>query len=179
MPDTQTQYPPVPPDDLNRSMASANPDHEGKLPHIGLVGDTYTITIDGEDTKGRFCLVDMHIPPGGGPGPHRHNFEETFIVLNGEIEATFRGKKSVVHAGETVNIPANAPHMFHNTSANPARLLCICSPAGQEKFFLEVGVPVATRTTAPPKLDDQQMAAFLEKAKTLAPKYQTELLREA
>ncbi len=89
-----------------------------------------------------FCVVDMHIPPGGGPGPHRHDFEETFIVLDGEIEATFRGKQTVVHAGETINIPANAPHRFHNTSARPARVICICSPAGQEKFFLEVGVPV-------------------------------------
>jgi quercetin dioxygenase-like cupin family protein len=179
MPETRTQFPPVPPDDLNRTLTFANPDHEGKLPHIGLVGDTYTIAVDGDDTNGRFCVVDMHIPPGGGPGPHRHDFEETFIVLDGEIEATFRGKKSVVHAGETINIPANAPHMFHNTSADAARLLCICSPAGQEKFFLEVGVPVATRTTTPPKLDDKQMAAFLEKAKALATKYHTELLKEA
>jgi quercetin dioxygenase-like cupin family protein len=179
MPDPQTQYPPLPPDDLNRTLTSANPDHEGKLPHIGLVGDTYTITVDGDDTNGRFCVVDMHIPAGGGPGPHRHDFEETFIVLDGEIEATFRGKKSVVGAGETINIPANAPHQFHNASANTARLICICSPAGQEKFFLEVGVPVATRTTAPPKLDDKQMAAFLDKAKGLAPKYRTELLKEA
>jgi uncharacterized cupin superfamily protein len=100
-------------------------------------------------------------------------------VLNGEIEAIFRGKKSVVRGGETINIPANAPHQFHNASANTARLICICSPAGQEKFFLEVGVPVATRTTAPHKLDDKQMAAFLEKAKALAPKYHTELLKEA
>jgi hypothetical protein len=83
MPETHTQYPPLPPDDLNRALTSANPDHEGKLPHIGLVGDTYTITVDGDDTKGRFCVVDMHIPPGGGPGPHRHDFEETFIVLDG------------------------------------------------------------------------------------------------
>jgi quercetin dioxygenase-like cupin family protein len=179
MPETEKQYPPVPPDDLDRKMVSANPDREGRLQRIGLVGDTYTIALDGDDTNGRFCLIDMHIPPGGGPGPHRHNFEETFIVLAGEIEATFRGKKSVVHAGETVNIPANAPHMFHNTSAQAVRMLCICSPAGQEKFFLEVGVPVATRTTAPPPLDDKEMAAFLEKAKALAPKYQTELLKEA
>jgi quercetin dioxygenase-like cupin family protein len=179
MPDPQTQYPPIPPDDLNRTLTLANPDHEEKLPHIGLVGDTYTVTVDGDDTKGRFCVVDMHIPAGGGPGPHRHDFEETFIVLDGEIEATFRGEKSVVSAGKTINIPANAPHQFHNASANPARLICICSPSGQEKFFLEVGVPVATRTTAPPKLDDKQMAAFLDKAKGLAPKYRTELLKEA
>ena len=58
-------------------------------------------------------------------------------------------------------------------------MICICSPAGQEKFFLEIGIPVATRTTTPPKLDDKQMTAFLEKAKVLAPKYRTELLQEA
>ena len=179
MPETQKTFPSLPPDDLNRTLTSSNPDHEGKFPHISLVGDTYTITVDGDDTEGRFCVVDMHIPPGGGPGPHRHDFEETFIVVNGEIEATFRGKKSVVHAGETVNIPANAPHQFQNTSGNSARMICICSPAGQEKFFLEIGIPVATRTTTPPKLDDKQMAAFLEKAKVLAPKYHTELLKEA
>jgi quercetin dioxygenase-like cupin family protein len=179
MPNPQAHYPAVPPDDLSRALASADPDKDGKLPHIGLVGDTYTITVDGDDTKGRFCVVDMHVPPGGGPGPHRHDFEETFIVLEGEIEATFRGEKRAVHAGETINIPANAPHRFHNASAKSARLICICSPAGQEKFFLEVGVPVATRTTAPPNLDIQQMAAFLEKARALAPKYRTELLKEA
>ena len=179
MPETKMQYPPIPPDDLTRRLAFANPDQDGKLPHIGLVGDTYTITVDGDDTSGRFCVVDMHIPHGGGPGPHRHDFEETFIVLNGEIEASFRGKKSVVHAGETINIPANASHMFHNTSGSAVRLLCICSPAGQEKFFLEIGVVVATRTAVPPELSDEQMAAFLEKAKALAPKYKTELLKEA
>jgi uncharacterized cupin superfamily protein len=120
----------------------------------------------------------MHIPPGGGPPPHRHDFEETFILLEGEIEATFRGKKSVVKAGETVHIPANAPHQFHNASSKPVRMLCICSPAGQEKFFAEVGVPVATRTTPPPQLNEKQQAEFVEKAKALAPKYRTELLKE-
>jgi len=169
----------IPADSLTRTLTFANPDKQGKLPHIGLVGDTYTITVDGDDTNGRFCVVDMHVPPGGGPGPHRHDFEETFIVVEGEIEAAFRGEKRVVRAGETINIPANAPHQFHNGSGEPARLICICSPAGQEKFFLEVGVAVATRTTAPPALDEQEMAAFLEKARALAPLYRTELLKEA
>jgi uncharacterized cupin superfamily protein len=121
----------------------------------------------------------MHIPPGGGPPPHRHDFEETFILLEGEMEATFRGRKLIVRAGDTLNIPANAPHQFYNASTGPVRLLCICSPAGQEKFFLEVGVPVATRTTRPPSLNEKEQAAFIEKVKALAPKYRTELLKEA
>jgi quercetin dioxygenase-like cupin family protein len=81
-------------------------DHNAQ--HIGLVGDTYTNLLTGKDTAGRFCLIDMHVPPSGGPPPHRHDFEESFIVLEGKIEATFRGAKSLVTAGETINIPANA-----------------------------------------------------------------------
>jgi quercetin dioxygenase-like cupin family protein len=167
------------PDDLKRTLSLAQPDKDGDVEHIGLVGDTYTVTVSGEDTAGRFCVIDMHIPPGGGPPPHRHDFEETFIVLEGEIEATFRRMKSVVRAGDTVNIPANAPHRFHNTSANATRMLCICSPAGQEKFFKEVGVKVATRTTPPPKLSPQEQETFVKKAMALAPQYRTELLKEA
>ncbi len=168
----------IPPDNPRRNLILARSDDQ-TLPHIGLVGDTYTTLLSGKDTAGRFCLVDMHIPPGGGPPPHRHDFEESFVVIEGEIEATFRGVKSVAAAGQTLNIPANAPHQFHNKSDRPARLLCICSPAGQEEFFAKVGVPVATRTTAPPKLDEKGEAEFRAKAQALAPPYKTELLRSA
>jgi quercetin dioxygenase-like cupin family protein len=171
-------YPPIPPDDPNRTLTLGRPNEDGKLQHIGLVGDTYTVVVSGNDTNERFCVIDMHVPPGGGPGPHRHDFEETFILLEGEIEVTFRGEKSTVRAGDTVNIPSNAPHQFHNAFSTPARMICICSPAGMDRFFIEVGVPVATRTTPPPKLNEKQMEEFLEKAKALAPKYSTELLRE-
>ena len=173
-----TQYPPVPPDDLSRRPTVANPDGPN-LPHIGLVGDTYTVLLSGKDTAGRYCVIDMHIPPGGGPPPHRHDFEESFILQHGEIEATIWGVKSLAKAGDTVHIPANAPHQFHNTSDKPVRLLCICSPSGQEQLFAQVGVPVATRTTPPPVLDPAAQAEFRAKAEALAPKYRTELLKQA
>ncbi len=174
-----TEYPAVPADDLARTITLARPDKDPTLPHISLVGDTYTILLSGDETNGKFSLIDMFIPPGGGPPPHRHDFEETFILLEGEIEATFRGEKSVVKAGETVNIPANAPHQFHNSSSETVRMLCICAPAGQEKLFAEVGIPVASRTTATPKLDEKQQAEFVEKVRALAPKYRTEFLKDA
>jgi quercetin dioxygenase-like cupin family protein len=172
-----SQYPAIPPDDLRRQLAVARPDQDGTLPHLGLVGDTYTILLTGADTAGRYTLIDMHVPPGGGPPPHRHDFEEMFTVLDGEIAVTFRGERSVARAGETVNVPANAPHAFTNASDRPARLLCVCAPAGQEDFFLAVGDRVATRTTPPPGLDDAARAAFIAKSQALAPHYRTELLR--
>src|SRR5690606_6892039 len=119
----------VPPDDLRRHLALARPNSDETLSHLGVVGDTYTLLLTGKDTAGRFCLIDMLVPPGGGPPPHRHDFEEMFSVLEGEIEITFRGAKSVLRTGETANIPSNAPHQFHNASKHPARLLCLCSPA--------------------------------------------------
>jgi len=170
---------PLPADDLTRTLAFSDPNTNPTLPHYGLVGDTYTITVSGHHTNGAFCVIDMHIPPGGGPPPHRHNFEETFILLEGELEATFRGNKSIVSAGQTVNIPANAPHQFHNSSSAPVRLLCICSPAGMDEFFAKVGVPVATRTTPPLALDQAQQAEFMQKALALASKYRTEFLPHA
>jgi quercetin dioxygenase-like cupin family protein len=169
-------YPPVPDDDPARSLAVARPDADSSLTHLGLVGDTYTILLSGADTAGQYTLIDMHVPPGGGPPPHRHDFEEMFSVLEGEVLLTFRGEQLVARAGETVNVPANAPHGFANASDRPARLLCVCAPPGQEEFFLEVGVRVATRTQAPPALDEAAQAAFGARARALAPKYRTELL---
>ena len=168
----------IPADDPRRNLLIQNADNK-KATHVGLVGDTYTILLSGTDTAGQFCLIDMHVPPGGGPPPHRHDFEETFILLEGELEATFRGETRSANAGDTIHIPANAPHQFHNSSSKPVRMLCICSPAGQEEFFKEVGTLVATRTAVPPKLDEVQQAAFIRKVIELAPKYRTELLKEA
>jgi mannose-6-phosphate isomerase-like protein (cupin superfamily) len=168
----------IPPDNLQRHLALAQTGTDEKLPHIGVVGDTYTILLTGIDTAGRFCLIDMYIPPNGGPPPHRHDFEETFAVLEGELQATFRGKKQVVRAGETINIPANAPHQFRNSSSHPVRMLCICSPAGQEEFFMEIGIRVATRTTPPPMLDEAAQEELKAKVAALAPKYRTELLQQ-
>ena len=168
---------PIPPDDRSRNLTLARPDDDQTLPHIGVVGDTYTILLSGNDTDGRYCLIDMLVAPGGGPAPHRHDFEETFIVLQGEVTATFRGQVTVVKAGQTAHVPANAPHEFHNLSGQPMRMLCLCGPAGQEEFFEQIGIALPTRTTPTPKLDEAAQATFEAKSKALAPKYRTEQLQ--
>ena len=56
-------------------------------------------------------------------------------------------------------------------------MLCTCSPAGQEEFFLAIGKAVASRTTLAPKPAEKEMEAFIRKAEELAPRYRTELLK--
>jgi quercetin dioxygenase-like cupin family protein len=167
----------IPPDDPARRLSVARPDEDQSLPHLGLVGDTYTILVAGSDTNGRYTLIDMHVPPGGGPPTHRHDFEEMFTVLDGEVEVTFRGESIRARVGETINVPANGPHGFRNAGQGPARLLCLCAPAGQDEFFTLVGQPLATRTSPPPPpLGPAAQAAFIATVRSLAPRYRTELL---
>jgi quercetin dioxygenase-like cupin family protein len=163
-------------DDPTRELAIARPDDEA-LVHLAVVGDTYTVLLSGEQTAGRFAMIDMLIPPGGGPPPHRHNFEECFRVLAGSIEVRLRDLPPVrLEAGDSANIPANAPHAFRNTADAAARLLCTVAPAGLESFFAEFGDRVATRTSAAPELSDVERRNRLERAAAKAPEYGIEML---
>lgn len=165
----------LPDDDQRRELVVADPDAPGAL-HISLAGNTYTMLITGEQTGGRYCLIDMHVPDGGGPPPHRHDFEEMFIVLDGQVDFTFRGRTRTVPAGSSVNIPANAPHFFKNTSGAPVRMLCMCTPAGQEEYFGQVGDPVGSRTAPPPPLSPEELNDRQRRAGELAAQYSTEML---
>jgi quercetin dioxygenase-like cupin family protein len=167
--------PPIPPDDNSRKLTVASPDSP-TVRHVAVVGDTYSILVSGAETAGKYCLIDMIVPDGGGPPPHRHDFEEMFTVLEGELEFAFRGQTTTVRAGSTVSIPANAPHVFKNKSGGVARMLCLAAPAGLDEFFLEIGDPLKSRTSPPPRLDKAQMEERIRKIRALAPKYRTELL---
>jgi quercetin dioxygenase-like cupin family protein len=163
------------PDDAARRLSIRTPDTDETLPHYGVVGDNYTILLTGADTNGRYGLIDMFVPAGGGPPPHRHDFEEMFHVLEGEFEVTFRGVTATIKAGETINVPARAPHYFHNSSDTDARVLCMISPPGLEEYFTLWGRKLPTRT-APLDLSADEAAAAIERAVELGPRFAIENL---
>jgi quercetin dioxygenase-like cupin family protein len=53
-----------------------------------------------------------HNRPGTGPGLHRHPYEETFIVEEGEVLFTVGDSTIEARAGDIVIVPAGAPHKF-------------------------------------------------------------------
>lgn len=166
------------PDDPDRQLTVARPGTDETLPHYGVVRDNYTILIRGDQTDGKYALIDMLVPPGGGPPPHRHDFEEMFHVLEGELELTFRGRKHVLSTGETLNVPARSPHFFHNSSDRQARVLCMITPPGLEEYFSRWGVPLPTRT-ALPEMSPEQQRERLTQAIELGPEYLIENLTTA
>ncbi|GAB4021493.1 cupin domain-containing protein [Spirosoma koreense] len=120
--------------------------------HLSVVGDTYRLVITGQQTQGAYAVIDMLIPPNGGPGPHAHpHFQESFYVLEGEIEVKTESETYVARKGSFLNIPAGGVvHCFKNKSDQIARLWCTVVPAGLDEFFQEIGTPVAADTFLPP-----------------------------
>jgi quercetin dioxygenase-like cupin family protein len=138
---------------------------------VAVVGDVYRFLATGEETNGKYALFEAIVSPGGGPPPHVHSREEEgFYVLEGEISFTIDGKRLVATAGMFANMPVGTPHSFKNESSRPGKMLISVAPAGLEKMFFEVGVPVppGTTTALPPTKDE------IEKLLAVAPRYGVE-----
>jgi hypothetical protein len=52
----------------------------------------------------------------------------------------------------------------------------MCTPSGQEAFFMAIGDPVDSRTAPLPKLSTAEQAERIQRAKALSARYRTELL---
>jgi len=134
----------------SEKTVTAVAENEGQ--YLSVVGDTYRIVITGKQTEGAYAVIDMMVPPNGGPGPHAHaNFQETFHVLDGEIEVTTKAKTYVAKKGDFINIPLGGiVHQFKNKSDTVAHLWCVVITAGLEEMFIEIGKPVAAGEYLPP-----------------------------
>ena len=139
---------------------------------IAVVGDVYRFLVTGEDTNGTYATWEAVVPPGGSPPPHVHSREEEgFYVLEGEITFTVNGERIVAGPGTFANMPVGTPHSFKNESARPAKMLISVAPAGLEKMFFAVGVPVEPGTTTAALPTKDEIEQFL----AVAPDYGIEI----
>ncbi|MEO6314718.1 MAG: cupin domain-containing protein [Chitinophagaceae bacterium] len=151
----------------SHAVTAAGPD-QGQL--LSVAGGSYRIVISGKETGGAYAVIDMLVPPGGGPGPHAHPaIQESFYVVAGEVEVKTSLQTYTAGKGSFINIPLGGIiHCFKNKSDKPAQLLCMVVPAGLEDFFLEIGQPATDRSFVPPPPMD---AAALKKLTDIAEKH--------
>jgi quercetin dioxygenase-like cupin family protein len=94
------------------------------------------VLLRSEQTAGEVSVIESAAPPGfTGPPLHHHDFDETFYVVEGELTFQLRDELFRVKAGEVAFAPRGVPHTFTNRSADPARYLIVCTPAGFERYF--------------------------------------------
>jgi quercetin dioxygenase-like cupin family protein len=58
-------------------------------------------------------------PPGGGPGPHRHPYDEVVFVQSGLARWTINGEEQQAGPGDIVVVKAGEIHGFRNIGAEP------------------------------------------------------------
>ncbi len=109
---------------------------EGKA--LSIFGDIYTEKVVGRDTNGAFTLMELTLL-GEAPPRHLHNaLEESFYVLEGEVEFDLAGRSVRGKAGFFILIPRGTVHTFWSVGTVPARLVKVISPPGFERFFEEI-----------------------------------------
>ncbi len=122
-----------------------------RCPVWWVLGSRYTLLLTAEDSGGAFSLIELVVPAGRGLPLHTHRREdETFRVLEGEVEFSAGGQTTHARLSSVVFGPRGIPHSFHNVGTGDACLLCMVTPGGLERFLTEAGVPAWDRTTPPP-----------------------------
>jgi quercetin dioxygenase-like cupin family protein len=66
--------------------------------------------------------------PGGVAQPHDHPMEETYVILEGEVEAQADGKRYTLRKGDAFWTGVGSVHAFYNTSNSTVRWLETQSP---------------------------------------------------
>ncbi|WP_347922170.1 cupin domain-containing protein [Pontimicrobium sp. SW4] len=91
-----------------------------------------------------FDLVFVETPTKTqDPPPHFHNsYNESFFIVEGEMEFFVNGETKKVKAGESIDISLKTLHTFNNISGFPCKWINIHSPKGFGSFFENMGVPI-------------------------------------
>ena len=139
-----------------------------EAPAFWQVDLLWVLLASSDQTGGRYCLLWELCPQASGPGPHTHEQDEQFYVLDGAL--TFRAANQTLQAGagSFLFIPRGTTHSFR-VESETATILNSYTPAGFERLITELSVPAATRTLPPPGLppavtDPQRILSVIAQA---------------
>jgi len=105
---------------------------------FSFFGEQVNIKVFGEDTDAKYSLMHWTAAPGGPVVPHVHDdYEETFYVLDGQLEFVLGTEVFEVGPGGFVRVPPATRHGFRNTCDQPVSMLVSFSPGGMESLFLK------------------------------------------
>jgi len=136
-------------------------------------GSLMTFLATGEDTHGRFALIEAVARRGNAPPPHIHHREdEIFYVLEGEIVVSVGDRTIKGTAGTMVFLPRDVRHSF-TIESEQSRMLILLTPAGLEGWFKEFSMPAPSMTLPPA---DEPEYRDVQRMLEAAPRYGIEFV---
>jgi len=108
--------------------------------------ETLAFRVTGEDSDGALAVLEVRMPPGGGPPMlHRHDAFEAYRVDSGELAFYLESEggevtRTIAGPGSVVAIPGGREHTIRNESEAEAEALVVFTPGSEmEAFAREAG----------------------------------------
>ena len=119
-------------------MAEAVTLEPGRGRSVSLRGTTVRFTVESTQANGASC-TEWEAAPGFDTGLHVHErLEETWYILEGELEFRLGEATFSATPGATVFVPPRVAHAFANRTESAAKFLLIMSPPGHDRYFDEL-----------------------------------------
>ena len=116
---------------------------------FSAVGDVYRNLALGRQTGGVYTLHEIRVSPNNGPPAHIHSREdESFFVLEGELDFQIGDEKITAQPGTFIQGPRGIAHSFKNNTQLPARMGCLFDerlPVGrthQPRLIISIGIGI-------------------------------------
>ncbi len=107
------------------------------------------VLLHGEQSGGHVSMMENVVSAhSAGPPLHRHDFDEAFYMLEGELIFQVEDELFTKRAGEFLFVPRNVAHALANHTDADARYLLVCTPAGLERHFARMDA--ASQDVEPP-----------------------------
>jgi mannose-6-phosphate isomerase-like protein (cupin superfamily) len=111
---------------------------------LNVLGMPLTMLCEASETNGNWSLFEEEVPLGMGPPPHRHDWDEAYYILDGQVDFVIDGETISSARGDFNHLPRGTVHGFKGASESAARVLIFASPAHGSEFFHELSEQVRT-----------------------------------
>src|SRR3954447_10992631 len=95
----------------------------GERKPLTVLGMPLTMLCEATETGGSWSLFEEEVPFGMGPPPHRHDWDEAYYILDGEVDFEIDGSPVRSGNGDFNYLPRGTIHAFKGASASAARVL--------------------------------------------------------
>jgi mannose-6-phosphate isomerase-like protein (cupin superfamily) len=110
----------------------------GERQPLNILGMPLTMLCEARETGGAWSLFEEEVPFGMGPPPHRHDWDEAYYILEGDIDFDIDGQSVRASRGDFNYLPRNTVHGFKGASAESAKVLIFAAPAHGSEFFQDL-----------------------------------------
>jgi quercetin dioxygenase-like cupin family protein len=110
-------------------------------PALNIVGEHVTVLASGEATEGYEIFLQRG-PEGSGPPPHSHPWDESFFVVQGQIDFGIGAESKTALPGTLVHLPAGTVHWFR-FGKDGGEMISMTSRLGASKLFTDMAREVA------------------------------------